>query len=376
MAKLSILVPVTVRDEPPKTLLSLLAERPAPDIEILVAAEAETAERLDLAALGVIDSRIRIVTSPATLKTELALWSFAIEASRGDWLTLIRPADMIDTQLLAIADFVSGKLGLVDAIAWNALAISADAEPGRSSSVAIPTKFDLAELDKTEMLKAFYLWEGAGNLPKMPFGLYHGLLRREFCLSVDRSIRESGRQHDLPQWEWAARTVLMSEKLVFCSRPLSTIDGKTYRVPPTYMTRGDFPFHGGIGITAALAEIQFSVFAEMGALWSGSQENFVRACVYDCMTESDPQRFNDRCNAYYAAIRQWEGGQHAALFRPQFVGERVPDTRRGLNGNLLFVDRHIAGARDAQEFYDVIRNFLVPIGIVCGKPAETPAAAA
>ena len=63
---------------------------------------------------------------------------------------------------------------------------------------------------------------------------------------------------------------------------------------------------------------------------------------------------------------KWEGGAHAGLFRPQFVGERPLDKRRGLHGNLLMIDRHIAGARNAHEFYNIIRNFLVPIGLICG----------
>ena len=62
------------------------------------------------------------------------------------------------------------------------------AEPGKSSSVAIPTKHDIVELDKTEMLKAFYLWEGSANVPKMTFGIYHAIISRELNIRLIETV--------------------------------------------------------------------------------------------------------------------------------------------------------------------------------------------
>jgi hypothetical protein len=367
MAALSLLIPIEDHERRPTALIEAIAAKPGLDLEILVVPQSDAlVERADLAGLTAIDGRVRVVPAGTPAASTLSLWSRAVTAASGEWLTLIRPSDIFEPEALRIAEFARGKLGSVDAVGWNALQISPLAEPGKSASVAIPTKYDIAEFSKTDQLKNFFLWENSVNVPKVPFGLYHGMISRDLAATIVASIVASGREHGLAQWEWTARTVLMGEKFVFCARPLSVIDTKPFVAPARPIERADFPFHAGLGLTGAIAEIQFSLFAEMGALWTGSQENFIRAMVYDCMFETDPQAFNAKCNGYFAALKRWEGGQHASLFRPQFAGERPLDTRRGLHGNLLMIDRHIAGARDAQQFYQVIRNFLVPVGIICG----------
>jgi hypothetical protein len=367
MASLSLLIPVQAHEKRPTALVEAIASKPGVDLEIVVVPESDdVSTREDLATLADIDPRVRVIRAESTALSTLTLWNCAVLAAKGQWLTLVRPDDIFEPETLTVAEFTKARLGSVDAIGWNALQISPLAEPGNSSSVAIPTKYDIAEFDKTEQLKNFYLWEGAGQVPKVPFGLYHGVISRELAESIVQTIAASGREHGLAQWEWTARAVLMGEKFVFCSRPLSVINSKPYEAPEHPIRRADFPFHAGIGLTAGIAEIQYSVFAEMNALWTGSHENFIRSSIYDCMFETEPQAFNDKCNAYFQALKQWEGGQHAEFFRPQFAGERPLDTRRGLHGNVLMIDRHIAGARDAQQFYKVIRNFLVPIGIICG----------
>jgi hypothetical protein len=367
MAGLSLIIPIEAHETRPETLVRAIATKPEIDLEILIVpASADVAKREDLASLAEIDARVRIVTPDQQAASALSLWGIGIEAANSDWLSVVRPDDIFEPEALDVAKFVKRKLGTVDSIGWNALQINPGAEPGNSSSVAIPTKHDIVELNKTEMLKAFFLWEGSANVPKMPFGIYHAIISRELAATVLGSIRAAGREHHMPQWEWAARAVLMGDKFAFCSRPLSVINARPYEAPAQALVRADFPFHAGIGLTAGIAEIQFSAFAEMGALWSGAQENFVRATIIDCMSETDPQTFNDKCNAYYAALLLWEAGAHAKLFRPQFAFERPLDKRRGLHGNLLMIDRHIAGARNAQEFYGIIRNFLVPVGIICG----------
>ena len=367
MTALSVLIPVEAHEKRPTVLVEVLAGKPGLDLEIVIVPQSnDVSVREDLASLIDIDPRVRVVEAGAESLPVLALWNRAVAAAKGQWLTLLRPDDIFEPEVLVVAEFAKGKLGSLDALGWNALQISASAEPGKSASVAIPTKYDIMEFDKTEQLKSFYLWEGAGHLPKVPFGLYHCLIARELADSIAQTITASGREHPLAQWEWTARTVLMGEKFVFCARPLSVINTRPYAAPEQPIRQPGFPFHAGLGLTAGVAEVQYAVFAEMGAHWTGANENFVRAAIYDCMFETDPQAFNDKCNGYFGALKQWEGGQHAALFRPQFTGERVLDKRRGLHGNVLMIDRHIAGARDAQQFYQVIRNFLVPVGIICG----------
>jgi hypothetical protein len=369
MSGLSLIIPVETGDKRPDALVEALHGKPTVDLEILIAAPAEIAVALELEALRAIDPRVRLLVPREKVVSTLSLWTKAVQAAKGDWIALIRPDDIFEPEALSVAEFINSKMGGVDAIGWNALQISPNAEPGKSASVAIPTKYDMVEFNKTDMLKSFFLWEGSINVPKMPYGLYHAILSRELAQTIADTIEASGREHQLAHYEWSARSVLIAEKLAFCSRPLSVISTRPYVTPQASIAQHGFPFNATIGLTAGIAEIQYAVFAEMGALWTGAQENFVRACVIDCMLETEPQVFNDKCNAYFRALKLWEGGQHAGFFRPQFTADRPLDTRRGLHGNHLMIDRHIAGARDAREFYSVVRNFLVPIGLICGAKA-------
>lgn len=367
MARLTLIIPVEDNDSQPASLLQALARRPDAELDILLAPRSErVAAALERSALASLDPRARILATEGRHVSSLALWNSAVLAAEGDWISVVRPDDTFESEAVSVADFVKSKLPSVDAITWNIFQIAPDAEVGKSSSVAVPTKFDVMPYDKTDILKAFFLWEDSVNVPRLPFGLYHGIVAREFAQGVAQTIQSSGRQHDLPQWEWAARTILMAETFVYCMRPLSAINAVPYAIPETFECLPDFPFHAGLGQTGAIAEIQYSVFAEMGALWSGSHENFVRALMIDCMLEADQTAYVAKCDAYFAALKQWEGGQWANLFRPQFAGERPLDLRRGLHGTLLMVDRHIGKAGNAQQFYDIVRHFLVPVGILCG----------
>jgi hypothetical protein len=371
LASLSLIIPVETRDESPAELLSSLAENKGADLDIVLAApDRETVAALDLEALAARDARARIFIPAAAPTSSLALWTDAVEASRGDWISVVKPRDGFEPEAGRIADAVKAKIGKMDALAWNAIPISADIDPSRDESVGLPTGFDPFAYEKTNLLKAFFLWEGSLATPKAPFGLYHGILSRDLALNIAATVRRAGRDHDLPQWDWAARVMLIGESFVFCPRPLSIVDQRPYRAPARYIRRPDFPFHAGLGVTGGIIEIQSALFAEMGAAWSGAPEHVIRAILIDCVGEADPVRFESKCAAYHHALTLWEGGRHAHLFQqPKFTGPRPPERRRGLHGTTLMVDRHIGGARDAIEFYRVVRNFLAPIGLMCGGVA-------
>ncbi|MDH6264703.1 hypothetical protein M2360_000084 [Rhizobium sp. SG_E_25_P2] len=370
MATLSLIIPVETRDESPAELLLSLAENLKADLEILLAApDRQTADALDLDQLIVQDSRARIFIPASPPTSSLSLWSSAIEASKGAWISVVKPKDGFEPEAGRIADAVKAKIGKVDALAWNAIPISADADPTREESVGLPTGFDPFPYEKTNLLKAFFLWEGSLATPKAPFGLYHGILSRELANNIASTIKAAGRDHDLPQWEWAARVMLIGENFVFCPRPLSIVDQRPYAPPARYVQRADFPIHAGLGVTGGIIEIQSALFAEMGAAWTGAPEHVIRAILIDCVGETDPARFGAKCYGYRQALAAWEGGRHAHLFQPTFTGPRPLERRRGLHGTTLMVDRHIGGARNAIEFYRVIRNFLAPIGLMCGGVA-------
>ncbi|HTO31746.1 MAG TPA: hypothetical protein VL202_11290 [Pararhizobium sp.] len=364
MTQLAICIPLDAAMQDVLPLVTALTENSAADIEIVIARPVDMVMSEALLSLATGDARVRVIDAEAGISPQ-ALWREAVAATTGNWVTLVKPGDMIESDLAVMVAYLETHSPDVDALAWNAFQIDRHAERGKTSSVAIPAGYQIETLDKTAMLKAFFCWENSLSVPKMPFGLYHAAIRR----SLVDALRELPEMRDwstpLPQYEWAARVALFANELAFCARPMSAISTSPY-MAETPRHEWNFPFHSGLGLAGAVAEVQFHVLRELGSPWSGNTEAFVRALTIECMMETSREAFMAKGNAYFAALREFEGGHLAPHFRPEFREVRSQDTRRGLHGKALLVDRFLGGAQDAGEFYDTVRLMLAPIGLICG----------
>jgi hypothetical protein len=370
MPKLSVCIPLDRADADATGLVSSLLSQDDLDLEVVIAGGPDTQNHcLALQAAHSGDKRLSILQAVAAEASEQDLWSTLVAQASGDWICLANPQDMVEPELAIMAAYLDQVSPNVDALGWNALQVEPDAPREKRMSVAIPVKYDIALFSKDVMLKAFFFWENSMQVPMMPFGLFHGMIRKSLATTVIDSLKASVRQSAVPRYEWAGRVLLLSNEIAFCSRPMSAISLSPYKAPSRIATRPDFPFHAGLGIAAAIAEGQYCVLKEMGAEWGGAEEAFVRACMIDCMLEPVPEKFSAKCDGYFAALKMWHGGQFAPLFKPQFMGEQPRDTRRGLHGQALMIDRFIGGAGTAQEFYAVVRSFLAPVRLICGGAA-------
>jgi hypothetical protein len=265
-----------------------------------------------------------------------------------------------------VADYLAKNSPQIDAVAWNVLQIDPSASKDVRQSVAIPIDYGISAFDKTVMLQNFFAWQNSHAVPAMPFGLYHGMIRKSLAETVLATLAASGRKPYLLQHEWAARVVLLANDLAFASRPMSAAAISDYRAPQTVSRSSGFPFDASLGVTGGIAEIQFSLLREMGSEWAGGEDTFVRACIIDCMMETTEAGFATKAQAYYEALAQWHGGRFVSLFQPEFVGNPPKDIRRGLHDNALMIDRFIGGSRTPQDFYRIVRSFLAPIRLICG----------
>ncbi|OLP58246.1 hypothetical protein BJF93_06415 [Xaviernesmea oryzae] len=363
MATLSICIPVDA-DAPDLARLTgkLLAERTT-DIEVIALFTADADKVPDeLIAQAANDDRLIIERLDTTPETR-ALWRLVASRATGRWVTLVRPSDTVDPDLVVMVHYLERRDASVDALGWNSFQIDPLAVPGLAGPVAVPTHYHINSFDKTAMLKAFFYWEKSLNAPRMPFGLYHGALRRSLLDTLLALPVNDSWSSPVPQYEWAARVLLFSDALAFCDRPMSAMNMPAYRPPAVHRTSHDFPFHAGLGLTGAVAEAQFHVLGELGNNWT-ADENFLRACMIDCMMETERPAFVAKGNGYFAAF-QAMGGTLASGFRPEFQPNRPEDRRRGLHGGALMVDRFLGGARTAQEFYDAANWILAPVPMIC-----------
>lgn len=363
MPRLSVLIPPTQGAESGlATLIGVLLADVSLDLEII------TLTQGGLPASE--DARLTVLPSARPGIPQQAVWSTLVNASTGDWVTLVNPDDMLEPELAIMVDFVAQANPAADALSWHTLQIDANDPPDRRFSVGVPSQYSILNIDKTAMLKAFFMWENSLNVPRMPFGLHHGALKRALALTIAESLDASGRISPLPAAEWSARTLFLANEIALCERPMSVIARQPFAFDPAGVPSPGFPFHAGIGETAGIAEVQNAVFMEMGAPWGpGAEEAFVRAATIDCLLEIDEETFAAKCEAYDKAFRAWDGGRHAHLFQPYYAGPQPPDIRRGLHGNMLMVDRFIGKARTAQDFYRVMRSFLAPVRLICGAGA-------
>lgn len=366
MPKLSVCIPVEPGQPAPTYLVNRLLEEPEFSIEVIVAACGVRAGAWPyLEARAADDARLRILpTAPAGLSAA-NLWIGTLAAATGDWVSLIGPEDMIQPDLPKLLAYVEGKHPDADTLGWNAFSIAPDAPRTISATVAVPIVHHLADIEKSRMLEAFFQWTGSQNTPRMPFGLYHGAVRRSLLETVLSSCGGLSWLTPLPRWEWAARVLIFSQGLLLSHRPLSAISAAPFRPLPVPSALEGFPFDARVGLTATIAEVQARVLHELGASWAGFNEDFVKACVIDCMREHDEAAFQRKGQAYFEAIRRMPGGiALSEQFRPQYFPQPPEDSRRGLHAQMLLVDRFIGNAQTAQEFYEVVDAMLAPIFVI------------
>lgn len=368
MPKLSVCIPIEPGQRAPLYLARRLLENPESSTEIIVALSDAACEGLgDLTERAARDGRLKILPAAADGSSVSDFWIATVTAATGDWITLVSPEDMIEPDLPTLLSHIEKEHAGVDALGWNAFQIAPNAPRDVKAAVAVPIVHDISELEKAKMLEAFFQWTGSQQIPRMPFGLYHGAIKRELAQTILSANGPLSWLTPLPRWEWAARVLIFANGLGLSNRPLSAVSTAPFRTVDVSSALQGFPFDARIGVTATIAEVQARVLHELGAAWSGFNENFVKACMIDCMHEHEEQAFERKGRAYFEAIRSMPGGiALSEQFRPQYFPRPPEDVRRGLHGRTLLVDRFMGNAETAQQFFEVIRSMIAPIAVITG----------
>ncbi len=365
MTKLSICIPVEAGKSAPVRLATELLANPNADLEIIVAFCGDDCRDADaLYAMAEQEPRLMILpTAPADI-SPCHHWLGTVAAMRGEWVTVIRPDDAIEPDIAEFIAHAEEKVPGIDAFSWNNFQIDANCRRDIPASVAIPMQHHTRELDKDDLITKGFKWVDSSNVPSMAYGIYHAAISRSLLETVLANSGELSWQTPLPQYEWATRVLIYAQKFGFSSRPLSAIDAHRYVPGSVGPVMADFPFHAGIGLTAAIAEIHARVLRDLGIDWENFDENFVRACMIDCLLENREDDFEAMAQRYYAAIQRMDGGRLASTFRPPYMAEPEADLRRGRRGMLVFANRFIGNAHTAAEFFSVARHMLASIEIV------------
>lgn len=373
MTKLSICIPLEPGMTPPLHLCERLLSAKEADIEIVVAPyEDPIPDEAPLGRLAAADPRLRFLPPAPDGITLANLWIGTVAAMRADWVTVIRPDDMLEPGMDVLLRHVEATMPDVDAVGWNNFMIDPAARRDIPASVPVPIQHHIMELAREDMLDAFFHWTESSNVPRMPLGLYHGAIRRSLLETV---LATSGGLSWLtvtPQYEWSARIILNAKRFAFSSRPLSAISQEPYQARPIPRVISNMPFSASQGVTGAIAEIQCRVLHDMGLAWDGFGDNFIRACMIDCMLENSRAAFDAKVQAYRTALVEMGDQRLLNSFQPPYRPEPKPDPRRGLHGRVLLVDRFLGNATTAHEFYDLARYMLTPLEVATELSGTPP----
>ena len=375
MPKLSVCIPVEPDFAAPCSLVEALLKQREMDVEVIVSLfESSREQAQPLYERAENDGRLKILPPAPDNITAAQLWIGTLQSACGDWVTLVYPDDMLEPDLPHLLSHIEKNHPQADALGWNSIQINPSATRDAKAAVAIPVMHQVSEFDKATMLDAFFNWTNAPQVPKVPFGLFHGALKRSLVDAILGASAPTSWLTPVPRFEWTARVVLFANELLLSSRPMSATSATPYQPVMVRSALEGFPFDGSLGVTAAIAEVQARVLSELGSEWAGFNEHFVRSCSVDCILEHDPMAYEKRCLAYQTAIRSMPGGEHLLpYFQPKFFPEAPEDKRRGLVGQTLLVDRFIGNAQTAQEFYKVVRSMLAPVFVVTGRKSMSDA---
>lgn len=368
MPKLSICIPVAPGHVLPTYVVRALLENDTADLEIILSAFGDSLHNsAEIAEIAGRDDRLRLLPPAPDHLSTAQLWVGTVAAAEGDWVSVIHSQDMIEPDLPELLAYVEKEHPNADVLGWSPFQIAPSTPRSIKTNVAVPVLHNVTAYDKGPMLEAFFYWKDAQQTPRMPFGLFHGAVKRSLIQTILGACTDLSWLTLLPQYEWSARILIFAEGLTFSNRPLSAINAQAYE--PQYVPSAiqGFPLHSGIGITAAIAEIQARMLMELGSDWNGFGEDYATACMYDCASEHNPSAFQTKCEAYRKAFIAMPGG--AAFvpgFQPPYSATPPSDARRGLFGKILLVDRFIGNAVTAQEFYNVMRAILTPIRAIVG----------
>jgi hypothetical protein len=369
MPKLSVCIPVEPGHGLPTYVIRELLKNDSADLEIILSSfGSRLQDDAEIAEVAARDSRVRLLPPAPDDISAAQLWVGTVAAAEGDWVTLIYPEDMIEPDLPAMLAHVETEQPTADVLGWSPFQITPSSPRHIETNIAIPVLHNVTSYDKAPMLEAFFYWKGAQQTPHMPFGLFHGAVKRSLIQTVLDACGELSWLTLLPQYEWSARVLIFADALAFSNRPLSSINLEPYKPQYVPSAIANFPLHSGIGITAAIAEIQVRTLMELGSEWAGFGENYITACMYDCASEHNPSAFQAKVVAYRKAFLSMPGGAELiSHFQPPYMATPPSDRRRGLFGKILLVDRFLGNAVTAQEFFAVARAILTPVELIAAK---------
>ncbi|OCW56895.1 glycosyltransferase family A protein [Hoeflea olei] len=390
MTRLTICIPTRNRQTYAMDAVRHMLASPRDDFEILLGDNSDDPAPLATFVAEIGDARLRLLAPEQRTLSLRSNWERMPPHARGEWISFIGDDDYLDPDLCEALRVTSLKVPHVDAFTWGrSYFIWPDARGGREIT-KIPTGSHLVHMDKKDLMRRMFFWEGAKDRPACSFGVYHGALKRDLMERIRDAFSDRYFEHANVDYDNICKTVMMADACIYWERPLSVFGAckasntaglrdeqlglerlKTFRAEnDAELEAQDFPFPIELGITASVAHTIEWFKQRYGIELTGWEEGFIKACAGNCETETDRAVFERKKAAYAAAIQAWRGEAALKLFNPVYrYRADVPKFLGHAEGNLS-LDMAIGDAQTAAEYYKIINGMLFPVRLLEGRLAE------
>ncbi|AKI02041.1 Glycosyltransferase like family 2 [Hoeflea sp. IMCC20628] len=390
MTRLTICIPTRNRQIYAMDAVRHMLASPRDDFEILIGDNSDDAAPLADFVKEINDSRLRRLPpedKPLSLRSN---WERMPPHARGEWVSFIGDDDYLDPELCEALRVASDRVPSVDAFSWGrSYYVWPEARP-LPQITKIPTGSHLIHMEKKDLMRKMFFWEGAKDRPACPFGVYHGALKKDLMERIRDAFSNRYFEHPNVDYDSNCKTVMMADACIYWERPLSVFGScsasnsaglgdkklgaerlKTFREENDgELEAKDFPFPIELGLTASVAHTIEWLKQRYGIELNGWEEGFISACAGDCESQSDRTGFNEKKADYAAAIRTWGGDKALKLFNPVYrYRADIPKFMGHAEGHLNF-DMAIGNAQTAAEYYKIIDGMLFPVRLLESRLSE------
>jgi glycosyltransferase involved in cell wall biosynthesis len=380
---LSICVPSRNRQRYFKQLIDALLASPRADVEFVLADNSDEPEIMDAFMASRSDARIRYLPSAERTLSMQENWERTLDATRGDWVSVIGDDDQIDPDLIdALKLAIALKPGL-EAFAWSNLRYGWIIGAQRPANVRVPLAANFHDMPPWFIQRRAFGWADAGASITSGFSVYHSALSRPLLLRIKARFGGTWFGHPIVDYDSALKAAAEGRAFVYCTRPFSTFgacpesnssalydlgqlrqaharfDRETGRETDRDPWLANFPFPTTLGLPSAVGQVQMWLAHSHGVeMLAGWEQNFVGALMKNCASFQNRDDFDFLATELRRILAVWKDGAHLAQFAPVYQQALAGEIFTGRNSDALYIADNIGGAHSPSAFYDVINGLL------------------
>jgi glycosyltransferase involved in cell wall biosynthesis len=380
---LSICVPSRNRQRYFKETIGFLLESPRTDVEFVLADNSDDGSVMNTFMAGISDPRVTYLPSPPQTLSMKDTWERCLEATSGQWISVVGDDDLIDPDLVDALKIAIALKPALEAFGWSSLKYDWVTPDAPLRNVQVPLEATFHDMPQPLLFRRAFRWDDAGVTLTCGFSVYHSAISRNLLDRV--KARFGGRYFEHPTLDYdnALKNVALGRNFVYCRRPFSIFGtcpesntsaawsakrfAETIERTKTEFGRdyeGDpwmegFPFHTMLGMPSSVVQAQQYLRFTYGIGLPDWEANFARASAAYCGKFADREDFDALTARFREAFAVYSNGAFLKDFQPVYTPKREGKVFTGLIGSDLYVEDRIAGAESPADFYRAMNGLLL-----------------